>query len=62
MLNWCVNTYDDMHRAYHLTLLTQFPNLQTSQRLVKDTLLDGGQLTTRDWTIDDDSLLALMIL
>jgi hypothetical protein len=30
--------------------------------LVKDSLLDGGQYTTRDWMIDDDSLLALMIL
>ena len=30
--------------------------------LVKDSLLDDGQLTTRDWTIDDNSLLALMNL
>ena len=30
--------------------------------LVKDSLLDDGQLTTRDWTIDDNSLLALINL
>ena len=28
--------------------------------LVKDFLLYDEQLTTRDWTLDDDSLLALM--
>ena len=30
--------------------------------LVKDSLLYDKQLTTRDWTLDDDSFLALMTL